>query len=128
MKTPGGGLPPQQSRSTTGLNYVVLHLCHLFSDPDLQVKVSLRDDRYIKLECDSMCGNPPIIWYWNGQYLAQGRSIVVYFDSIGSYSCAVKGYERLHSPSVCKSTPSLSTATHEEVNNFRVTKIGQIKY
>ncbi|KAK0151774.1 Sialoadhesin [Merluccius polli] len=109
-------------------NYVVLHLCHLFSDPDLQVKVSLRDYQYIKLECDSMCANAPIIWYINGQYYGQGRSIMVYFDSIYSYSCAVEGYERLHSPSVCKSTPSLSTATHEEVNNFRVTKIGQIKY
>ncbi|KAK0136325.1 Sialoadhesin [Merluccius polli] len=89
------------------------------NQPDLQVKVSPRDDRTRNLECDSMCVNPPIIWYWNGRYYGQGRSIMVYFDSIYSYSCAVKGYERLHSPSVCKSTPSLSTATHEEVNNFR---------
>ncbi|KAK0137517.1 B-cell receptor CD22 [Merluccius polli] len=109
-------------------NYVVLHLCHLFSDPDLQVKVSLRDYQYIKLECDSMCANAPIIWYINGQYYGQRRSTWASINSIHSFSCAVEGYERLHSPSVCKSTLSLSTATHEEVNNFRVTKIGQIKY
>ncbi|KAK0151771.1 hypothetical protein N1851_006850 [Merluccius polli] len=95
---------------------------------DLQVKVSRRDGWRIYLECVSMCANPPIIWYINGQYLGQARSYGDYINSISSYSCAVKGYERLHSPSVCKSTPSLSTATHEEVNNFRVTKIGQIKY
>ncbi|KAK0151775.1 Sialoadhesin [Merluccius polli] len=100
-------------------NYVVLHLCHLFSDPDLQVKVSRRDGWRIYLECDSMCADPPIIWYWNGEYLGQG-SYGDYINSIDSYSCAVEGYERLHSPSVCKSTPSLSTATHEEVNNFRL--------
>ncbi|KAK0151778.1 Sialoadhesin [Merluccius polli] len=94
---------------------------------DLQVKVSRRDGWSIYLECDSMCGNPPIIWYWNGQYVGQARSYGDYINSIDSFSCAVEGYERLHSPSVCKSTPSLSTATHE-VNNFRVTKIGQIKY
>ncbi|KAK0140027.1 B-cell receptor CD22 [Merluccius polli] len=86
---------------------------------DLQVKVSRRDDRLINLDCDSMCANAPIIWYKSGQYYGQGRSIWVYIDSINSFSCAVEGYERLHSPSVCKSTPSLSTATHEEVNNFR---------
>ncbi|KAK0137520.1 B-cell receptor CD22 [Merluccius polli] len=123
--------PGGEHTANTGValsNYVVLHLCHLFSDPDLQVKVSLRDDRYIKLECDSMCGNPPIIWYRNGQYYGQERSYWVSINSVSSYSCAVEGYERLHAPSVCKSTPSLSTATHEEVNNFRVTKIGQIKY
>ncbi|KAK0151772.1 B-cell receptor CD22 [Merluccius polli] len=95
---------------------------------DLQVKVSPRGYQTINLDCDSMCGNPTIIWYKNGEYLGQERSYWDYTYSINSYSCAVEGYERLHSPSVCKSTPSLSTATHEEVNNFRVTKIGQIKY
>ncbi|KAK0150447.1 B-cell receptor CD22 [Merluccius polli] len=86
-------------------NYVVLHLCHLFSDPDLQVKVSPRDNRTRNLECDSMCANAAISWYRNGQRAAQGRSYWVYINSINSYSCAVEGYERLHSPSVCKSTP-----------------------
>ncbi|KAK0132974.1 B-cell receptor CD22 [Merluccius polli] len=86
---------------------------------DLQVKVSPRDERSRNLDCDSMCANATIIWYKNGQYLTQGRSYWDIIDSIYSFSCAVKGYERLHSPSVCKSTPSLSTATHEEVNNFR---------
>ena len=88
-------------------NYVVLHLCHLFSDPDLQVKVSPQGN-WADLDCDSMCANPTIIWYRNGQYFeqrtAQGR-FWDYINSIDSYSCAVEGYERLHSPSVCKSTP-----------------------
>ncbi|KAK0155019.1 B-cell receptor CD22 [Merluccius polli] len=71
---------------------------------DLQVKVSLQDNK-ANLECDSMCANATIIWYINGQYLAQGRSYWDYINSINSYSCAVEGYKRLHSPSVCKSTP-----------------------
>ncbi|KAK0142934.1 Basement membrane-specific heparan sulfate proteoglycan core protein [Merluccius polli] len=76
---------------------------------DLQVKVSPRDDETKNLDCDSMCANPTIIWYRNGQYFeqrkAQGRSYWDNINSFNSYSCAVKGYERLHSPSVCKSTP-----------------------
>ncbi|KAK0150444.1 B-cell receptor CD22 [Merluccius polli] len=67
---------------------------------DLQVKVSLQDNK-ANLECDSMCANATIIWYINGQYLAQGRSYWDYINSINSYSCAVEGYKRLHSPSVC---------------------------
>ena len=85
-------------------NYVVLHLCHLFSDPDLQVKVSPRGN-HADLECDSMCANATIIWYSNGQRVAQRRSYSPNINSINSYSCAVEGYERLHSPPVCKSTP-----------------------
>ncbi|KAK0147181.1 Sialoadhesin [Merluccius polli] len=67
---------------------------------DLQVKVS-RQGNNANLECDSMCANPTIIWYRNGQRVAQRRSYPVSINSINSYSCAVKGYERLHSPSVC---------------------------
>ena len=48
-------------------NYVVLDLCHLFSDPDLQVKVSPQG-QLAYLDCDSMCANPTIIWYRNGEY------------------------------------------------------------
>ncbi|KAK0151779.1 B-cell receptor CD22 [Merluccius polli] len=92
-------------------NYVVLHLCHLFSDPDLQVKVPPQDKWTKKLECDSMCGNPPIIWYKNGLYLAQGRSTWVSINSDHSYSCAVKGYERLHSPSVYNTPPVVCSST-----------------
>ncbi|KAK0147185.1 Sialoadhesin [Merluccius polli] len=67
---------------------------------DLQVKVS-RQGNNANLECDSTCANPTIIWYTNGQRVAQGRSYPVSINSFSSYSCAVKGYERLHSPSVC---------------------------
>ncbi|KAK0140693.1 hypothetical protein N1851_022322 [Merluccius polli] len=81
-------------------NSVVLHLCHLFSDPDLRVKVSSQGNN-ANLECDSTCANPTIIWYTNGKRVAQGRSYPVSINSFSSYSCAVKGYERLHSPSVC---------------------------
>ncbi|CAL8363754.1 unnamed protein product [Merluccius merluccius] len=68
---------------------------------DLQVKVSPRGSWTRNLECDSMCTNPTIIWYKNGEYLAQRRSYSVSINSFNSYSCAVEGYERLHSPSVC---------------------------
>ncbi|KAK0155012.1 B-cell receptor CD22 [Merluccius polli] len=66
---------------------------------DLQVKVSPRGNWARNLECDSMCANPTYIWYKNGEYLAQIRSYWDYINSINSYSCAVEGYERLHSPS-----------------------------
>ncbi|KAK0150449.1 Sialoadhesin [Merluccius polli] len=71
---------------------------------DLQVKVSPQGNN-ANLKCDSMCANPTIIWYNNGEYLAQGKPSWVDISSEASYSCAVEGYERLHSPSVCKSTP-----------------------
>ncbi|KAK0154544.1 hypothetical protein N1851_003350 [Merluccius polli] len=72
---------------------------------DLQVKVSPWDDHTKHLDCDSMCANPTYIWYINEQNLGQSRSIRSSINSDHSYACAVKGYERLPSPSVCKSTP-----------------------
>ncbi|KAK0140398.1 B-cell receptor CD22 [Merluccius polli] len=71
---------------------------------DLQVKV-FRQGNWADLKCDSMCFNPTYIWYRNGEYLAQIKSSSVSINSEASYSCAVEGYERLHSPPVCKSTP-----------------------
>ena len=84
---------------------------NLFFNPDLQVKVSFpypTDPTKAKLECHSMCdlaGDPRYIWFRNGQNVLQGMNYWIYIQSGYSYSCAVEGYENLHSPLVCKSTP-----------------------
>ena len=61
-----------------------------------------------ELECHSMCGlagDPPYIWFRNGQNVGQGVNYSPSIQSEESYSCAVEGYEHLHSPLVCKSPP-----------------------
>ena len=92
-------------------------VCYLFSHSDLQVKVSYPDPTHLyqypaltmaELECHSMCGlagDPTFIWFWNGHNVGQGVNFQAYSPFGGSYSCAVKGYEHLRSPLVCKSTP-----------------------
>ncbi|KAK0146423.1 Basement membrane-specific heparan sulfate proteoglycan core protein [Merluccius polli] len=81
------------------------------TDPDLQVKVMPSSWLYwVYLKCDSTCGlagYPAYIWYKNGQSVGgiTTRYYSVNLNSEDSYSCAVKGYEHLHSPLVCKSTP-----------------------
>ena len=83
---------------------------YLFSDPDLQVKVSFpypTIPTWTNLECHSRCGlagDPPYIWFRNGQNVGQGVNNRVVTQFGDSYSCAVEGYA-LHSSSVCKSTP-----------------------
>ncbi|CAL8328375.1 unnamed protein product, partial [Merluccius merluccius] len=73
----------------------------------LQVKVSPSSwPSWVNLKCDSTCGlagYPAYIWYKNGQSVREQttRDYVVYLNSEDSYSCAVKGYEHLHSPLVC---------------------------
>ena len=60
-----------------------------------------------ELECHSMCGlagDPPYIWFRNGQNVGQGVNYRAYIQSGDSFSCAVEGYE-LRSPLVCKSPP-----------------------
>ena len=60
-----------------------------------------------KMTCRSMCslaGGFTYIWFRNGQYVEQGIYYKVNINSEDNYSCAVKGYKHLHSPSVCKST------------------------
>ena len=85
-------------------------VCNLFSHPDLQVKVSfpyLTIPTGAELECHSMCGlagDPPYIWFRNGQNVGQGVNYRAYIQSGDSFSCAVEGYE-LRSPLVCKSPP-----------------------
>ena len=84
---------------------------NLFFNPDLQVKVSFLDPTsptWAELECHSMCGlagGPRYTWFRNGQNVGQGVKSRGYFQSEGSYSCAVEGYEQLGSPLVCKSPP-----------------------
>ncbi|KAK0146429.1 Hemicentin-1 [Merluccius polli] len=81
------------------------------TDPDLQVKVNpSHHSSWVKLKCDSTCGlagYPAYIWYKNGQSVGgkTTRYYGGYLKSEDSYSCAVEGYEHLHSPLVCKSTP-----------------------
>ncbi|XP_064872758.1 B-cell receptor CD22-like isoform X2 [Oncorhynchus nerka] len=60
------------------------------------------------LTCRTSCslpGNPTYVWYKNRQYLDERTSSIysnyVYSKDAGSYSCAVKGHEDLHSPAVC---------------------------
>ncbi|CAL8399106.1 unnamed protein product [Arctogadus glacialis] len=72
---------------------------------DLQVKVSFpdpTDPTRAELECHSMCGlagDPPYLWFRNGQNVGQGVNYRVYNQSGDSFSCAVEGYE-LRSPLV----------------------------
>ena len=60
-----------------------------------------------ELECHSMCGlagDPPYIWFRNGDNVGQGVNYRAYIQSGDSYSCTVEGYEHILSPLVCKST------------------------
>ncbi|KAL6484143.1 hypothetical protein MHYP_G00061880 [Metynnis hypsauchen] len=75
---------------------------------DLKVTVSDTDGGVKKLTCSSTCtlpNNPTYIWYKNGQPVSdQNRNELKLRDrtvDAGSYSCAVKGYEKLGSPAVC---------------------------
>ena len=52
-----------------------------------------------------LAGDPPYIWFRNGQNVGQRVNYWAYIQSGDSYSCAFEGYERLRSPLVCKSTP-----------------------
>ncbi|KAK0146425.1 B-cell receptor CD22 [Merluccius polli] len=74
---------------------------------DLQVKVIPSSWLYwVNLNCDSTCylsGYPAYIWYKNGQSVGgqTTRDSGGKLNSEDSYSCAVKGYEHVHSPLVC---------------------------
>ncbi|XP_062400270.1 B-cell receptor CD22-like [Sardina pilchardus] len=72
---------------------------------DLEVKeVDAGNQNQIKVTCSTSCSlGSQYIWYKNGQTL-QGKttaSILVPGDTQASYSCAVKGYERLRPPAKC---------------------------
>ncbi|XP_055792893.1 nectin-4-like [Salvelinus fontinalis] len=68
---------------------------------------SVSEGERVTLRCRTKCTvglNPNYIWYKNGQYIEQRTSSMyskyVYSEDEGSYSCAVKGHEDLHSPAV----------------------------
>ncbi|XP_033947999.1 uncharacterized protein [Pseudochaenichthys georgianus] len=71
---------------------------------DLQVHVS-RSRPNTRLQCLSSC-RPPVntsyIWFKNGQKIKEDTSpyAEISYDSADGYSCAVKGYEDVPSPSV----------------------------
>ncbi|CAL8399028.1 unnamed protein product [Arctogadus glacialis] len=89
---------------------------------DLQVKLSFphpTDPTWTELECHSMCdlaGDPRYTWYRNGDNVGQGVNYRSYIQHEGSYSCAVEGYERLHSPLVyAPKTPSVTVSPSGEI-------------
>ncbi|CAL8240111.1 unnamed protein product, partial [Gadus morhua 'NCC'] len=103
------------------LNFLYLIVCN-FTHSDIQVKVSFlypTDPSYAKLECHSMCGlagDPPYIWFRNGQNVGQRVNYWAYIQSGDSYSCAFEGYERLRSPLVYPpKTPSVTMSPSGEV-------------
>ncbi|XP_056440089.1 sialic acid-binding Ig-like lectin 10 [Gadus chalcogrammus] len=89
---------------------------------DLQVKVSFPDPTvptWAELECHSMCGlagDPPYIWFRNGDNVGQGVKYWAYIQSGYSFSCAVEGYKRLCSPLVyTPKTPSVTVSPSGEI-------------
>ena len=52
-----------------------------------------------------LAGHPNYVWYKNGQHAGKGMTYRDRNIERDSFSCAVEGYERFHSPLVCKSTP-----------------------
>ncbi|CAL8303235.1 unnamed protein product [Boreogadus saida] len=91
------------------------------TDPDLQVKVSFpypTNPTWTNLECHFGCGvagDPPYIWFRNGQNVSQGVNNVVVPEFGDSYSCAVEGYA-LRSPSVyAPKTPSVTVRPSGEI-------------
>ncbi|XP_069386283.1 uncharacterized protein [Paralichthys olivaceus] len=77
------------------------------SVPDLHVQVNApvkgKSINYAKLKCQSSCRLPDhltYVWYKNQQKKIEGASYSAWFDSADTVSCAVKGLEDLHSPSL----------------------------
>ncbi|XP_038590933.1 uncharacterized protein LOC119915459 isoform X2 [Micropterus salmoides] len=81
---------------------------------DLQVQVSRfqGSSNWAELKCHSSClppGHHYYVWYKNGQNIwgQTSNSYSAYFDPADSFSCALGGYEKSRSPSVCEFTSSL---------------------
>nr|XP_029499707.1 B-cell receptor CD22-like [Oncorhynchus nerka] len=91
-------------KQTSGLGYSLPGTA--LSITGLQVKVT--GSQKLTLTCSTTCplsDNPTYMWYMNGQYLQEDifpwYRYLVSSKYAGSYSCAVKGHENLHSPAVC---------------------------
>uniref|UniRef100_A0A4W5PPW7 Ig-like domain-containing protein n=1 Tax=Hucho hucho TaxID=62062 RepID=A0A4W5PPW7_9TELE len=89
----------------SGLPGVMLTVTDILLEMD---PTSVSEGERVTLRCRTKCPvglNPTYIWYKNGQYLEQRASSKNYnfvnSEDAGSYSCAVKGHEDLHSPAVC---------------------------
>ncbi|XP_030282804.1 B-cell receptor CD22-like [Sparus aurata] len=89
---------------------------------DLEVKVSTSSDPSRReLKCHSSCHLPDgssYIWYKNGQKIQSQTSSTYsdYFNSVDSYSCAVKGHEDFPSPPVyAPKLPSVSVSPSAEI-------------
>ncbi|XP_072526985.1 B-cell receptor CD22-like [Salminus brasiliensis] len=75
---------------------------------DLKITVSDTEGGGKQLTCSSTCtlpDHPTYIWYKNRQPISNryNRWLYVHDSTVdaGSYSCAVRGYEKLRSPAVC---------------------------
>ncbi|XP_071219328.1 titin-like [Salvelinus alpinus] len=87
---------------------------------DLQVKVTpgtVTEGSWVTLTCSTTCTlteipNPTYIWYKNGEYLFPDSSPQYQYSvsrgGSDSYSCALRGHEKLSSPEVTVDTSSLS--------------------
>ncbi|CAL8284382.1 unnamed protein product, partial [Lota lota] len=71
------------------------------------------------MQCHSMCslaGGPTYTWFRNGQYVQQGMYYRGNISSEDKYSCAVEGYEHLHSPLVyAPKNPSVTVSPTGEI-------------
>lgn len=69
-----------------------------------------------KVTCQSSCRLPDphsYVWYQNEVNIDRKESsFEKYFDHTDSISCAVKGYEKLSSPSVCEFTSVTDKTYH----------------
>ncbi|XP_067355823.1 B-cell receptor CD22-like [Channa argus] len=103
----------------TGLPGVTL------SVTDLQMQVirsePRQDSTWAEVKCQSSClpDNPTFIWYKNGQKIWRETTSPSHednFNSIDSYSCAVKGHEKFPSPPVyAPKLPSVSVSPSAEI-------------
>uniref|UniRef100_A0A8C7SW79 B-cell receptor CD22 n=1 Tax=Oncorhynchus mykiss TaxID=8022 RepID=A0A8C7SW79_ONCMY len=87
---------------------------------DLQVKVTpgtVTEGSWVILTCSTTCTlteipNPTYIWYKNGEELFSDSSPQYHYSvsrgSSDSYSCALRGHDKLSSPEVTVDTSSLS--------------------
>ncbi|CAL8332930.1 unnamed protein product [Lota lota] len=71
------------------------------------------------MQCHSMCGlagDPPYIWFRNGEYVKQGMYYQHSIKAEDNFSCAVKGYEHLRSPLVyAPKTPAVKVSPTGEI-------------
>lgn len=60
----------------------------------------------MRLTCDTSCSHTSILWYENRKKHGSEKIKSATVTSAHSFSCAVKGFEDLHSPEVCEYDPT----------------------